>query len=135
MKPNERDPVAEQLFGGLEPPEPPRRLRGAVLAGARKRLQTGTHADVWSRIWNHPGFRLGWAAAVILLVLGHVLVVPIKGAIRSASIRELVAEQRADFEVLELVRPVRISEDVQPVVGLFAAASVSDDLETKGDNS
>ena len=79
--------------------------------------------------------RLGWAAAVVMLLIGHLLVTPRHSVALVTSNPELVAERRADPEVADLLRPVRILDDVQPIVGLFAAADVSADLETEGNHS
>ena len=76
MKPNERDPAVERLMQGLEPPSPPPDLRSKVLAAARARMAGEPATDVWSMIWNNRGIRLAWAAAVVLLVAGHAMVVP-----------------------------------------------------------
>lgn len=135
MKPNERDPVADRLFGGLEPPEPPRMLRGVVLTRARKHLQMGTHPDVWSRLWNHRGLRLAWAAAVVLLLTGHILATP-SGVLHSRSVDpSLFAEQRVDEYLVGLLRPIRISENVQPMVGLVADSDDLTELDLKGNPS
>ncbi len=135
MTTDDRDPVVERLLQGFEPPPPPVDLRSRVLGSAREAALGKPRADSWSRIWEHPGLRIGWAAAIALLLLGHVLVTPRGGVVLLASNPELDAEQRVDPEVMELLRPMRISEDVQPILGLFAAAGVPAELEMEGNHS
>jgi hypothetical protein len=91
--------------------------------------------DLWSRIWNHRGMRLAWASAVVLLVAGHILVGEGNGAAPGVVESMLVAENRADEQFVNLMRPVPISENVQPIIGLFAAAGGSIDLEMEGNSS
>jgi hypothetical protein len=135
MTRDERDPFVEQLLEGVRPPRPPAALRFKVLAGARASAAAGPSRDRWSRIWEHRGLRLGWAAAVVVLLIGHLLVTPRHPGGHATSYAELVAGRRADPEVADLLRPVRISDDVQPIVGLFAAADIPADLETEGNHS
>ena len=135
MKRDERDPFVEQLLEGVHLPSPPATLRAKVLAAARASFSEGPSGDRWSRIWEHRGLRLGWAAAVAMLLIGHFLVTPRHRVAHVTFNPELVAERRADPDVADLLRPVRILNDVQPIVGLFAAADVSADLETEGNHS
>jgi len=106
MKPDERDAVVEQLMDGLEPPQP-----------------------------HHRGIRLAWAAAVVLLVAGHALFVPGTGnGIRSID-PALIAEHRVDEYLVEMLRPTRISDNVQPIVGLFAASNGLAEIDLEGNPS
>lgn len=127
MTPDDRDPVVNALFEGLESPAPPPQLRSRVLAAARE-LKT-EKPDLWTRIWNQPGLRLAWAAAVVLLLAGHVLVIPRD----SADID--VAENRVDEHLVNLLRPIRISNNAQPVVGMFAFAGDPSEPDVKGNPS
>ena len=130
-----RDPKNESLFDGLQPAEVPSDLRTRVVPAARARMSDEVVPDLWSRIWNHRGMRLAWASTVVLLLAGHVLVGVGKGAAPGMVEPVPIAENRVDEQFIGLLRPVRISENVQPVVGLFAAAGEPVDLEAKGNSS
>lgn len=135
MKPNERDPAIDHLMRGLEPPHPPPDLRSKALAAARARMAAGSNSDTWSRIWNHRGLRLAWAAAVVLLVAGHALFVPgTVNEFRSID-RALTAEHRVDEDLVEVLRPMRISDNVQPIVGLFAVGNGLAEIDLEGNPS
>jgi hypothetical protein len=41
----------------------------------------------------------------------------------------LVAENRVDAQFVDLLRPIQISANVQPIVGLFAATGGSTELD------
>jgi len=135
MKSDDTDAFVDRLIEGLEPAGPPLALRSRVLEAARERLETES-PDVWSRIWDHRGIRLAWAATVVLLLAGNVLLTQNTGI----SVRQidpaLVAENRVDEQFADLLRPVRISANVQPIVGLVAAAGDSPtELELGGNPS
>jgi len=133
MTPDDRDPTIERLFQRFGPPAPPPQLRSRVLAAAReKKAET---PDLWSRIWNHRGLRLAWATAAVLLLAGHLLVIPQTGAVLSPVDPDMIAENRVDEQFLDLLRPIRISADVQPIVGLFAAAGDPSEVDMKGNPS
>ena len=134
MTPDDRDPMDERLFGGLEPPRPPTDLRSRVISAARQHMGTES-PDLWSRIWNQRGLRLAWAAAVVLLLAGHVLFIPGNGVGSDLVDPGLVAENRLDEHFVDLLRPIRISENVKPIVGLFALAGDPTNLDTKGNPS
>jgi len=91
--------------------------------------------DLWSRIWNQRGLRLAWAAAVVLLLAGHVLFIPGNGVGSDLVDPGLVAENRLDEHFVDLLRPIRISENAKPIVGLFALAGDPTNLDTKGNPS
>jgi hypothetical protein len=135
MKPNERDPVVERLMEGLEPPLPPPELRSKVLAAARQRMKAEETPDVWSRVWNHRGLRLAWAATVAVLLAGHILATSSPLGPRASVDPVLVAENRVDEYLVGVLRPIRISENVQPLVGLFAGADSSIELDLEGNPS
>jgi len=68
-----RDP-ARRLLDRVEPPAPPPDLEARSLAAARTAMaRTPARTDLWSRVWESRAARLGWAAAVAGLVLGHVI--------------------------------------------------------------
>lgn len=135
MKPDERDAVVERLMEGLEPPQPPPELRSKALAAARARMSAESTPDIWSRIWNHRGLRLAWAATIVLLVVGHAMVLPGTGNIFKSIDPALTAENRVDDYLVEMLRPTRISENVQPIVGLFTSANGLTDIDVEGNPS
>ena len=135
MKPDERDAVVERLMESLEPPQPPTDLRSKALAAARGRMSAESTPDTWSRVWNHRGLRLAWAAAVVLLVAGHAVVVPGTGNGFGPIDPAFIAENRVDEYLVEMLRPTRISENVQPLVGLVAGADVPIELVLEGNSS
>lgn len=132
MKPDERDAVVERLMNGLEPPQTPPDLRSKVLAAAHARMAAEPVTNIWSTIWNNRGFRLAWAGAAALLLAGHVFLVPGNGAVPSRVDPALVAEYRVDEHLVEMLRPIRIIDNVQPMVGLFASGSSLTELDLEG---
>jgi hypothetical protein len=135
MKPDERDAVFERLMGTLEPPQPPPDLRSKALAAARARMSAEPIPDIWSRVWNHRGLRLAWAAAVVLLVAGHALIAPGTGNGFRPIDPALNADNRVDEYLVEMLRPTRISDSAQPIVGLYASADSLSELEIEGNPS
>ena len=135
MKPNENDPAVDRLMRGLEPPSPPTDLRSKALSAARTRMAGEPATDVWSMIWNSRGIRLAWAAAVVLLVAGHAMVVPGTGNTFRPIDPALAAENRVDDYLVEMLRPTRISDDVHPIVGLFTASSDLTEIYAEGNPS
>jgi hypothetical protein len=129
MKSDDRDPIVEGLMGGLEPPQPPPELRARVLAAARN---AEAAPDFWMRLWNHGGLRMAWAASVVLLLAGHVLIGSGNGPAIDST---LVADSRVDEYFVEFLRPTPISDSVQPIVGLFADNNNLIDLELEGNPS
>lgn len=130
-----RDPEVERLLQGLQPQRLPSDLRSRVVPAARARMADEVVPDLWSRIWNHRGFRLAWGTALILLVAGHILVGSGNGVALRPVDPAVIAESGPDEQFISLMRPVRISENVQPIVGLFAAAGEPIDLEVEGSSS
>jgi hypothetical protein len=47
----------------------------------------------------------------------------------------LTAENRVDDYLVEMLRPTRISDNVQPIVGLFASANGLTDIDVEGNPS
>jgi hypothetical protein len=135
MKSDDTDAFVDRLIEGLEPPRAPTGLRTRVLAAARGHMET-TSPDRWSRIWSHRGIRLAWAATVVLLLAGHAIVAPPKGAVFTRVNPTLVAETGVDEQLADILRPVRISANVQPIVGLISTADDSlTELEMGGNPS
>jgi hypothetical protein len=135
MKPDEKDVVVERLLEGLEPSLPPPDLRPKVLAAARVRMAAEPVIDVWSVIWENRGVRLAWAGAVALLLAGHVFLGFRNGAVPSRVDPALVAGTRVDEQFVDVLRPTPISDDVQPIVGLFAAGGGLAELDIEGNPS
>ena len=135
MKSDDTDAFVDRLIEGLEPPRVPTGLRARVLAAARDHMDTKSR-DPWSRIWRHRGIRLAWAATVVLLLAGHAIIAPRKGAVFTRVNPASVAETRVDEQFADILRPVRISANVQPIVGLIPAADDSlTELEMGGNPS
>lgn len=124
----------ESPLRGLDPPHPPRELRARVLDAARTGARVGPAADAWSRLWHSRSLRLAWAGTVLLLLAGHAAVSLDRSAVRAAFRPDRVAERRVDEQLVDLLRPVRISEGVQPIVGL-AADPERLELDAKGNPS
>jgi hypothetical protein len=125
-------PDIERLIDGFEPPPPPPELRSRVLAAAHARMAADDVTDMWSTIWNNRGIRLVWAGAAALLLAGHVFLVPWNGAVPSRVDPDLVAENHVDEQFVDLLCPIQISENVQPIVGLFAAGDGLTELDLEG---
>jgi hypothetical protein len=132
MKPDDRDPIVERLLEGLEPPQPPPELRSKTLSAARQRMAGEAAPDVWSRIWNHRALRLAWAATVVVLLAGHVLATNSSVGRLGPVDPTLMAEYRVDEDIVDLLRPIRISESVRPMVGLIAGAYSPSELDLEG---
>jgi hypothetical protein len=72
---------------------------------------------------------------VVLLLAGHAIIAPRKDAVFTRVNPALVAETRVDEQFADILRPVRISATVQPIVGLFAATDNLTELEMGGNPS
>jgi hypothetical protein len=132
MKPDDRDPIVERLMEGLEPPQPPPELRSKAIAAARRQIEAAEARDVWSRIWSSQGLRLAWAASVVVLLAGHILATYSPADSLRPVDPALMAESRVDEYMVGMLRPVRISENVQPLVGLFAGTEIPIELDLGG---
>lgn len=135
MKPVERDPAADRLMRGLEPPGPPLDLRSKALAAARRCMVDEPTTEIWTTIWNSREARLAWVGAAALLLAGHLFLVPPRGVVLSRIDPSLVAENRVDAQLVAMLRPVKISKDVRPIFGLVAAANDLTELEIEGNPS
>lgn len=112
MKPLDDDHVAERLFEGLGPPQPPPELRERVIQDAQGRSAVAQLPDVWTRIWGSSRLRLAWAASVLLLLAGNLVLAP-----QQPEKPLMVAEAFVDEEIAEFLRPMRISDTVTPIFG------------------
>jgi len=112
MKPVDDDHVADRLFDGLRPPQPPPELRERVLLEAQAVPATEPLLDVWTRIWENRWLRMAWAASVLVLLTGNLILIP--GQPEPAIV---IAEASVDEEVAEFLRPIRIAEKASPNLG------------------
>ncbi len=117
MKPKNTDDRVDVLFDGLTPPGPDARLRARVLASARAGTPARPVRDVWTKIWENRWLRVAWATSVIALLVGHGVLLPRQ----SGSSSTVMAEARADEELAELVRLVRIEIAASPNLGRAGA--------------
>jgi len=131
---NEEPRDLDRLLAGFEPPPPPSDLRALTLTVARESLADAPAPDLWSRIWDNRGLRLAWAAAVVLLLVGHVLVSSKLGPAVSTRPPAL-AGNAPDERFLEILRPVEINGDAHPTIGLFADAADLKQIEFGGNPS
>ena len=134
MTPDSGNHIVERLMEGLEPPPPPPELRAKTLAAARERLTGETVMDPWLRIWKDRRLRLAWAATVVLLLGGHVLATLSPAGSPSSIDPALSAETRVDENFVGMLRPIRISENAQPLVGLFAGGDSPIELDLEGNS-
>jgi hypothetical protein len=109
-----------RLLSGLGPPAPPEVLRAQVLEKAGRQLIEAATPDRWARIWFDRRLRLAWAATVVLLLIGHALAGLPAGTLHLRAAPRVAADGGLDEPLADLLRPVRISEHVQPIVGLSA---------------
>jgi len=131
---NEEQRELERLLPGLEPPPPPASLRARALGAACERLAAEPAPDLWWRIWNNRGLRLAWAAAVVLLLAGHVVVSSRPGTGFTPNPPVLAGDQR-DEQFLDILRQVQINADAHPSIGLFAGAADLNQIENGGNPS
>jgi hypothetical protein len=112
MKPLDDDHTADRLFEGMGPPQPPPDLRERVMREAQRHSAVVPLPDAWTRIWENPWLRLAWAATVLLLLAGNLVVVA-----RQPEPPSMVAEAFVDEEIADFLRPVRIADTVTPIIG------------------
>ena len=62
------------LADGLQPPAPPAELRRRALNEARAAMNSDRAADPWLRLWTSRPLRVAWAAVVVGLIVGNLLV-------------------------------------------------------------
>jgi hypothetical protein len=112
MKKLDDDQMADRLFEGFAPPQPPLELKERVMREANGRSTVEPPRDVWSRVWENGWLRLAWAASVLLLLAGNLLLVA-----RQPEPPLTVAEVFVDEEIAEFLRPMRIADTVTPIIG------------------
>ena len=131
---NEEQRELERLLPGLEPPPPPGALRVRAVAAARERMAAAPAPDLWWKMWNNRGLRLAWAATVVLLLAGHVLVSSRLGTVFAPNQPVLAGDQR-DEQFLDILRQVQINADAHPSIGLFAGSADLNQIENGGNPS
>ena len=112
MKPLDDDQLAERLFGGIGPPQPPPELRERVLREAQVHSTVVPLPDAWTRIWYNSWLRLAWAASVLALLAGNIVLLP-----RPSEPPVVVAEAYVDEEIAEFLRPMYIADALTPNLG------------------
>jgi len=112
MKPLDDDHMADRLFEGLGPPQPPPELRERVLREAQGHSVIVPRPDAWTRIWENSWLRLAWAVSVLLLLAGNLVLVPLQ-----SEPQLVIAETYVDEEIAEFLRPMRIADTVTPNLG------------------
>jgi hypothetical protein len=70
-----------------------------------------------------------------VLLAGHAMVAPDAGNAFRPIDPALNAENRVDEYLVEMLRPARISDTVQPIVGLFASGNGLTEIDVKGNPS
>ena len=106
------------LFPGLRPPAPPPELRRKVLRTAAEALAAEPTRDIWTRVWESRPLRLAWAASVLILLAGHLLVsahAPWRGAARSHPSAETSREAGRELATVVTLPP--IDETAEPLAG------------------
>lgn len=121
----------DRLLGGSRPPAPPEALRSRVLGAA---AAARPKPDRWADLWHHRGLRLGWAAAVVLLLAGHLVLPSGDDAVDPRSGAAVIAASPADA-IADFLRPVEISADARPLLGRMAPADGILNIETRGDDT
>lgn len=97
---------ADPPFSALAPPDPPSDLRRRVLTAARAAASSAGRApDIWDHLWTNRSARLAWAAAVVALAIGH-LMISGRGSSHRAEIAVPVASIAAEQGELAAVADV-----------------------------
>jgi hypothetical protein len=130
MRSEDKDPAVDRWLDGLAPSQPPAELRSKVLAVARDRMASAEASDSWSAAWRSRGLRLAWAAAVAMLLAGHV-VISFGGTSTPGS---QPTARVGDPYLAAMLRPIRISNDVRPMVGVASSAE-RDEYDQEGNPS
>jgi hypothetical protein len=90
-------------------------LRASVLSAATAALRE--EQDVWERLWHSRSLRLGWAAALVLLIGSHLAITPLtRKGVEPAAADTVFSMGSLDSELQEIVRLPRI--DQAALIGL-----------------
>jgi hypothetical protein len=111
-------PTDEFPFAGLSPPGPPAEARGRVLALAREALAEPVAPDVWTRIWGSRPLRLAWAACVLILIVGHLLIsvrAPRRGAVPALPAAGSSGELGRELAAVATLPPIDLA--AEPLTG------------------
>jgi hypothetical protein len=100
---------------GLAPPGAPPELKARVLAASRAALRTEpARPDRWSLLWANRPLRLAWAASILLLLAGHVVLVrPNHPQIEAAARPPSRSASEADAELAAIGRLPRLDPDAR----------------------
>ena len=106
---NRDDQTEARPFLGARPPGAPEELRSRTLAAAATEFHRRSHCEL--RAWANWPLRIAWAAAVVLLLVGH-LVVPGPPVVSEHGLGLATAApaRGLDPELMEIVELPRISE-------------------------
>ena len=106
------DPLA-----GLAPPGAPPELKERVLAASRAALLSApARPDRWNLLWESRPLRLAWAASVLLLLAGHIVVVrPSRPKDETAAVPLSRAAGEADAELAAISCLPRLDPDALPI--------------------
>jgi hypothetical protein len=104
------DPLA-----GLAPPGAPPDLRARVLAASRAALLAApARPDLWTLLWVSRPLRLAWAASLLLLLAGHVVLVrPSRPRIEAATLPPSRSVSEAEAELAAIGRLPRLDPDAR----------------------
>ena len=115
------------LFGGLKVPEPPEDLRAQVLSRARQAQESGTHRDLWERLWESRQARVAWGLSVLALAVCHLLL-PAGEAGPARQPSEQARVETTDHEELAgIVDLPKLSFDARPRAAMARVPLENDD--------
>jgi hypothetical protein len=77
---------------------------------------------------------LAWVAAAALLVAGHLVISPVTGRTAASTDGSIRNQNVVDEYLVAMLRPTRISEKVQPMMGMFAPAVTPTELAAEGNS-
>jgi len=95
-------PSIEDGLDRLRPEGPPPELRDRVLRAAARALDQAPAPDLWCRLWENRGLRLAWAACLVTLITGHV-VVSVESLRRPSSAPRTASQQPPSGEELQAI--------------------------------
>lgn len=102
----------ENRFHGLAPPELPAGLKERTLTAACVVLDRPGSRDWWSELWWSRPLRYAWGAAVLLLLIGHLIVpgyLASAGAPVPSPVAAALRDERAELAELVALPPIDAS--------------------------